>query len=119
MVEETGDGWRTGSIVLVTLTSRPPPVETALRGNARGSRSLKVVPRRETTVHIGSASLPRTAMEPCIEEKSQGTDAPRHTNPIPGIVHVDVDAFFASVERSEERRVGKSVDLGGRRIIKK
>src|SRR3989442_10908269 len=27
--------------------------------------------------------------------------------------------LFASVTRSEERRVGKSVDLGGRRIIKK
>src|SRR3989441_10151647 len=30
-----------------------------------------------------------------------------------------VDAILDRVERSEERRVGKSVDLGGRRIIKK
>ena len=27
--------------------------------------------------------------------------------------------YFSNKDRSEERRVGKSVDLGGRRIIKK
>src|SRR5690349_24518903 len=31
----------------------------------------------------------------------------------------DRKAFIEDVRRSEERRVGKSVDLGGRRIIKK
>ena len=40
-------------------------------------------------------------MEPCIEEKSQGTDAPHHTNPIPGIVHADVEPL-SPVARIEE-----------------
>src|SRR2546427_9539297 len=42
---------------------------------------------------------------------------------VPGGVHVAVHPHVGHVhgggERSEERRVGKSVDLGGRRIIKK
>src|SRR6478752_10307217 len=38
---------------------------------------------------------------------------------VPGVESLSAGAWAFYCKRSEERRVGKSVDLGGRRIIKK
>src|SRR5215204_3883689 len=51
----------------------------------------------------------------CSSDLAPATTNTRKTSITPSIVPV----FCANVTRSEERRVGKSVDLGGRRNIKK
>ena len=48
------------------------------------------------------------------EEKGRGADAPR-CKTIPNIVHVDVDAFFASVEQVLEPEAAREAGAGGAR----
>src|SRR5919106_1698505 len=64
----------------------------------QGATKFDVMP----TIHTGS--------QPCLDADFRGSELAGFTR--------TADDFFGR-QRSEERRVGKSVDLGGRRIIKK
>src|SRR5256886_7519578 len=68
--------------------------------------------RRRATSPSGSSSSPATA-------SSNGTLPSRSTALSSAISSAPSPRSRSGCSRSEERRVGKSVDLGGRRIIKK
>src|SRR2546427_12201360 len=54
-----------------------------------------------------------------VEKSTSVTMAPPFDDPCPGEPNGETASPTCARFRSEERRVGKSVDLGGRRIIKK
>src|SRR5436190_22104998 len=60
-----------------------------------------------------------TGVQTCALPISLDRDADEVAGPEPPLREPPGDPVSRGVERSEERRVGKSVDLGGRRRIKK
>src|SRR2546427_12731809 len=70
---------------------------------------------------IIGAAIRRMTSEPVPEDHMMGTSPMNITATVItfGRRRLTAPSTIASLRRSEERRVGKSVDLGGRRIIKK
>src|SRR2546422_5130890 len=99
------------------------------RASASGSRTLSAVLRTESNRTTGTR-VARNAFSRDRQPESTAPSRPAHTRLV---VHLGTritaprertrtDSRFSQGypwRRSEERRVGKSVDLGGRRIIKK
>src|SRR3989454_12206822 len=74
---------------------------------------------RPSAVSTTSARKPRNSapIEPCVKAWTEAMTPERVRN-VPKSVRPNVK-ITSTMFRSEERRVGKGVDLGGRRIIKK
>src|SRR3989475_7796613 len=62
---------------------------------------------------LNATRRPKPTGLTCTDAQKTNSEAHRHAQ------MVGAESFFDAQMRSEERRVGKSVDLGGRRIIKK
>src|SRR5947207_15131247 len=66
-----------------------------------------------------STVMPSRPSLPSLRHRSGGNWLVRSISAARGAISFPAKSCTVSRSRSEERRVGKSVDLGGRRIIKK
>src|SRR5574337_826798 len=91
--------------------------------DARGKASLHLTVQASPWTPAprpGDSEYHRRAMTPNVKSPAQRrTEWQQRTKPSPASGSTPSSGTRAGTFRSEERRVGKSVDLGGRRIIKK
>src|SRR5438034_7503718 len=103
----------------VTERSAPPGVYAYQTGPASGPRSPSAMLTTATCVSARNASRSSLVMASDMRQVLLG--ATTYSVRASGVHHPRglVREAGHGAPRSEERRVGKSVDLGGRRIIKK
>src|SRR5579859_3989426 len=92
------------------------PVFTYKGTDAQG-KSISGQREADNKAHLQNLLRRERITAKAIKEKGKEFNLPTFgTNKV---ATKDIAIFFRQFSRSEERRVGKSVDVGGRRIIKK